>query len=329
MYYYLKEEQIEAFYQAICDHDTIIIHRHERPDPDALGSQNGLQALIEAAFPEKKILLAGTDMKSLAWLGKMDKVHQEVYKDALVIVCDTANRERIDGKYFGHGAYLIKIDHHLLVDSYGDPEIACPQAGSTSEILTLMSQYLGDRLPMTKAAAYLLYAGILGDTGRFLFATSPATFQAAAFLAEFDLPLREISDHFQVMSLEEVRFQGYAYQQVQVDQASGVAYLDINQETIKEYGISEDQTHSVVNLPSQIQGIYAWVSFIEQEGDNPKWRVRLRSKGPAINTIAEHFQGGGHAMASGAKLNQASEKAQVLEELKTAVASYLEDQAKL
>lgn len=33
--------------------DTIIIHRHVRPDPDAYGSQCGLAELLKESFPEK------------------------------------------------------------------------------------------------------------------------------------------------------------------------------------------------------------------------------------------------------------------------------------
>lgn len=36
--------------------DTIIIHRHKRPDPDALGSQVGLAELLRASFLEKKFI---------------------------------------------------------------------------------------------------------------------------------------------------------------------------------------------------------------------------------------------------------------------------------
>ena len=35
-------------------YDKIIIHRHLRPDPDALGSQVGLAELLRESFPKKK-----------------------------------------------------------------------------------------------------------------------------------------------------------------------------------------------------------------------------------------------------------------------------------
>ena len=41
----------------IDDHDTIIIHRHVKPDPDAIGSANGLAHLIGHNMPDKRYLL--------------------------------------------------------------------------------------------------------------------------------------------------------------------------------------------------------------------------------------------------------------------------------
>ena len=40
--------------KAIREHETIIIHRHSRPDGDALGSQIGLKEAIKATYPRKK-----------------------------------------------------------------------------------------------------------------------------------------------------------------------------------------------------------------------------------------------------------------------------------
>ena len=49
----------------IKEYDTIIIHRHMRPDPDALGSQVGPQKLLQYHFPEKTIKVTGYDEPNL------------------------------------------------------------------------------------------------------------------------------------------------------------------------------------------------------------------------------------------------------------------------
>ena len=85
---------------------TIIIHRHLRPDPDALGSQNGLASLIRQAYPEKKVFVAGENEDSLSYLGSMDSIPDEAYEGALVIVTDTANQPRVSDKRYVKGEYF-------------------------------------------------------------------------------------------------------------------------------------------------------------------------------------------------------------------------------
>jgi phosphoesterase RecJ-like protein len=50
----------------------------------------------------------------------MDMIPDEVYQDALVIVTDCGNVERIDDQRYHLGRELIKIDHHPNVTPYGN-----------------------------------------------------------------------------------------------------------------------------------------------------------------------------------------------------------------
>ena len=156
----------QAILEKIKAYDTIIIHRHQRPDPDAIGSQIGLKEILKTNFSDKKILATGVNEPTLSWIAEMDEVLDNDYEGALVIVTDTANTPRIDDDRYDKGDFLIKIDHHPNDDAYGDLLLVDTSASSASEIVTDWALTLG--LSLSDAAARVLYNGIVGDTGRFL-----------------------------------------------------------------------------------------------------------------------------------------------------------------
>ena len=169
-------EICQQILEKIKEYDTIIIHRHMKPDPDALGSQVGLKALLTHHFPEKTIKAVGFNEPTLTWMAEMDTVQDSDYQGALAIICDTANRPRIDDKRYEQAAFTIKIDHHPNDDIYGDLSWVDTSSSSASEMITLFAQE--NQLALSSEAARLLYAGIVGDTGRFLYpSTSARTFR--------------------------------------------------------------------------------------------------------------------------------------------------------
>jgi phosphoesterase RecJ-like protein len=125
----------EHILEKIKSYDTIIIHRHMKPDPDALGSQVGLKEIIKHNFPEKKVLATGYNEPSLMWMTVMDEVSDNDFENALVIVTDTANTPRIDDKRYSTGDLLIKMDHHPNDDVYGDLVYVDTTASSSGEII--------------------------------------------------------------------------------------------------------------------------------------------------------------------------------------------------
>lgn len=132
----MKRQIIDTIKQ----YDTIIIHRHVRPDPDAYGSQMGLQAILQATYPEKTVYTTGEHEESLSFLGEPQVVADKEFENALVIVTDTANTERVDDQRYKQGKFLIKIDHHPNDDAYGDMLWVNTNASSCSEMIMIYSQ---------------------------------------------------------------------------------------------------------------------------------------------------------------------------------------------
>ncbi|WP_449355629.1 DHH family phosphoesterase [Virgibacillus natechei] len=304
---------IRQIIQAIEEYDTIIIHRHVRPDPDALGSQGGLRELIMHSFPNKNVYVVGEEEPTLCFLGKMDHIDDQVYENALVIACDTANAPRISDERYNLGKMLIKIDHHPNVDPFGDLLWVDTNASSTSEMIYEL--YLHGKeagFKMNNESARLLYAGIVGDTGRFLFpSTTKKTFQYASELVSFEFDRPALYDGIYNVTDNIARLKGYILQNFTLSRF-GMSSVKLTKEILDQYGLKPSETGQLVGTLSDVEGIQAWVIFVEEED---VIRVRLRSKGPVINGIAAKYDGGGHPMASGASVKTWEETEAVSEDL--------------
>lgn len=298
--------------EKIKEYDTIIIHRHMKPDPDALGSQVGLKALLKHHFPEKTIKAVGFDEPTLTWMAEMDLVQDSAYQGALVIVCDTANTARIDDKRYSQGDFLIKIDHHPNDDVYGDLSWVDTSSSSASEMITLFAQTT--QLALSDRAAELLFAGIIGDTGRFLYpSTTARTLRLAAYLREHNFDFASLTRKMDTMSYKIAKLQGYIYDHLEVDE-NGAARVILSQEVLKQFNVTDAETAAIVAAPGRIDSVSLWGIFVEQADGH--YRVRLRSKIHPINEIAKEHDGGGHPLASGANSYSLEENEIIYQKLK-------------
>jgi len=313
----MKRQIIDTIKQ----YDTIIIHRHVRPDPDAYGSQMGLQAILQATYPEKTVYTTGEHEESLSFLGEPQVIADKEFENALVIVTDTANTERVDDQRYKQGKFLIKIDHHPNDDAYGDMLWVNTNASSCSEMiydLFTEGRKVAD-WKMDNKAARFLFAGIVGDTGRFIYpSTTETTFNTVGELIKYNFDRTELFDGMYELSRELLHMQGYMFQNFVMDD-NGAAYIKLTIEVLEQFGVTASDTSLLVGSLGNVKGIKAWVIFVE-EAD--QIRVRLRSKGPIINTLAKQYNGGGHPMASGATIYKWEESEEVISKLKELCAKY-------
>lgn len=299
---------------------TIIIHRHKRPDPDAIGSQMGLAQILKASFPDKTILCAGKQYDGFAWLGKTDEISDDQYKDALVIVVDTANQPRVDDDRFNKGKMMIKIDHHPNDDAFGDIMWVEPEASSTSELICDFFAANRAELTMPAEGARLLYAGIVGDTGRFMYpSTSSHTLAVASKLTEYDFSASEVNKIEDEIDIPLARLSAYVYDNLTILN-SGAAYLVLSDKVLEPFKLGDDSTSAVVPLPGKIKDVVSWAIFVQQKDGG--FRIRLRSKGPSINELAKKYGGGGHPLASGAVVEDEKHIDGFVKDLNEVVSNY-------
>lgn len=300
--------------KAIEVYDTIIIHRHVNPDPDAVGSQLGLRESLRATYPEKKIYAVGFNEPSLSRLGLMDEISDDTYNGALVIVNDTANTPRIDDDRYNTGDKLLKIDHHPNIDPYGDELFVDTSASSVSEIWASVILDDNNDLKMVDDAALAFFMGMVGDTGRFLFDnTTSKTLYTAAALLEYDFNASERMQETNTQSESQAKLQGYSLTHMHLVADGKANYVIVPKAVLDELNMTAEQAHNIVQLPGTVEGVKSWITFVELP--DGQYRCHLRSKVPAINGIAEQHNGGGHAKASGATAKDQEEIKQMVEEL--------------
>ena len=167
-------------------------------------------------------------------------------------------------------------------------------------------------LTCNDAAARLLYAGIVGDTGRFLYpSTTKKTFVLAAELVTYRFDRSKLYDGMYSISDKLAKLKGYIYQNFNLWDG-GLAFVKLTKSILEEFEIKPTETGQLVSILGDIEGIVAWVVFIEEE---EQIRVRLRSKGPTINELAAKYNGGGHPLASGATVTTWEEADEVINDL--------------
>ena len=289
----------EILLEEIGRYDTIIIHRHDNPDGDAIGSQIGLMHLLLDNFPEKKIRVVGEPSRRFTFIGgnDMDIVEDTEYKDALAILLDTPNVQMISDDRFRTAARTVRIDHHIFSSPIADVEVVDSSYESCAGLVAEFA--IECNLKVSTRAATALFMGIVSDSGRFRFeSVSSGTFRRASFLMQFDIDTQFVYNNLYATSLESLRLKGWFAERIRFT-GNKAAYYYVTREEVERKGITaHEAVRGYVSTMADLEGVSCWVAFAE----NPKEgtvEVELRSSGPDIHKIAVKYGGGGHLNASG------------------------------
>ena len=302
----------QVVWNKIKEYDSIVIYGHVNPDGDCYGSELGLKRAILDAFPNKKVYAVGSGYPRLySLVGELDKVDDEVIKSSLSIVVDTSNQERIEDQRYKMGLDVIKIDHHIAQEHFGNPELLETERISCTEVIAKM--LLENNVTFSKEAALPLFLGLVTDSGRFLYQpNSKQTYEIAGVLSDTGIDCNALYDALYEVDEKILRLKGYIYVNYKKTKEN-IAYLVCPKEDLRKLGCDFNLAASQVNAIANIKGCPAWVFFSESESGLV--RVEFRSKDINVQTIAAKFGGGGHVHASGCRLDALEDYKYVLDSL--------------
>lgn len=309
----------KKIYKEIKKYNTIVIARHIGVDPDALASELALKESIKLTFPNKNVYAVGNGSSKFSYMGHLDKL--EEFENFLLIVLDTPDKKRIDYRDYNKASMIIKIDHHPFIEDFGGIEYIDEKASSTCEIL--MELLLKTKLKCNSEIAKLLYYGLASDSNRFLFDSSTSkTFSlVSTYLSKYPLKLSTIYTNLYLRPLKEVRLEGYISLNMKVTE-NGVAYIILTNDIINKFKADSASAGNMINNFNFIDEVLVWI-IVTEDIKNNNVRVNIRSRGPAINKIAEKYNGGGHAMASGARLSSIVEAEALISDIDYATEIYI------
>ena len=322
----MSMELKQAILQKIKEYNRIFIFRHVRNDGDCVGASKGLKAILKSSFPEKEIYLIDEETAAyLEFMGPEDApVETALYEDALGIVVDTASEARISNKNYKHCKELVKIDHHIPLESYGVINWVEEERPSCCEMIVDFFSAFSDQLVLTKEAAEYLYTGMVTDTGRFKYSgVGGDTMRAAAVLLDVGVDTDTLFARLYLEAFEYLKFKAHIYNRMQITE-NGVAYIYIDKAMQEEFNLSLEQASACVGTLDSIRGCISWIAFIENGDEQESIRVRLRSRFVHINPVAEKFGGGGHACASGATVYGQAQVQELLADVDALVKDYKE-----
>ncbi len=311
----------KKIYKEIKRYDKIVIARHIGVDPDALSSQLGLRDSIKKTFPEKEVYAVGSGSNKFSYIGKLDKSSDlGDLSETLLIVTDTPDKKRVDIENIDEYDFVIKIDHHVFIEEFGDLEYIDDKASSACEII--LSLIEETKLECDSLIAQTLYTGLVADSNRFLFNTcTPATFALVSrFLEKYPFNLQEVYSKMYLRPVNEVKFEGFLAQSMFITE-NKLGYVKITEKNLEEFKVDTAAAGNMINNFNFIDEILVWATITE-DTKNEQIRVSVRSRGPEINKVLEKFKGGGHKMAAGAKVKDFDTAMEIMNKLDRELVNY-------
>ncbi|WP_052663453.1 DHH family phosphoesterase [[Mycoplasma] testudinis] len=283
--------------------ENITLYVHERPDFDALGSAFAFKAFLSEYFPDKKAYVMGTyklhpSFGADVFPFETHEVDEAFLTSSLGIIFDTANAARVLTGRHKNAKELIRIDHHPKTEEIAMIEWVDPTYSSAAEMVGWFIKALEYKL--TAEMAKYIYAGIITDTGRYLYLTStPSTYELTSDLLKTGFNRLSIHDAVYNKPILEHKYYSYVVNHAKIT-PEGLAYVSLKKGSHKRFGIESPMT--MVHALNNISGVRIWTALYYDEPSG-KWKGSIRSRDLPINQFAAMFNGGGHKFASGFSLD--------------------------
>ncbi len=298
----------------------IVITSHKSPDGDSIGSSLGLYLVLKSLGKDVVVCHPDPAPDYLHWVPFVDEIQNwEEDKEKVVTLMNEAELifsldynepgrmgEDMGNALRGTHAKKIMIDHHLHPENYVDVMLSDTTSCSTCQLVYDVVDKAGWTEFLSADAGICLYLGIMTDSGSFRFpSVLPHTHEVVSKLLKLDINHAVIHENINdTNTLDRLRLKGYACaEKLVVNEEFKIAYIWLTQDELKRFNHQKGDTEGLVNTALSILGMKVAILFTESDG---YVKISFRSKGGdnPVNVLASsHFNGCGHAKASGGRFD--------------------------
>ena len=296
--------------------EKVVVMGHSIGDADSFGASVGVYRIAKTLGRKAHVVLDqcspsvrplrerfyNGDYEDDMIVGK-EEAKEIVDENTLLVIVDVNKADYTEcPELIDQAQAVVVIDHHRQA---GDAIAKAllfyiePYASSASEMVSEISQYIGNGLKLKPAEAEAMYAGIMIDTNNFTDKTGVRTFEAMAYLRRNGVDAIRIRKAFRE-SLEEYRVKAEAIQNTKL-------YLGC-------YAITESRAQGlesptvmaakIANELLDIDGVKA--SFVLTDY-NEKIYISARSIDEVnVQVMMEKLGGGGHINMAGAQVKDST-----------------------
>jgi len=284
----------------------ILLVTHEKPDVDAVSSICAFIDLLEEMEKPHSAYCFDAPPRQFDFLPHLEKISSDrekldfhSYDLIIVFDCGGLNRTKLADEITRRGKrqFVIDIDHHLKTDDYADLEIRDSSKASTTELV--YDFFKANKIKINKNRANCVLAGILTDSGNFIYAaTSERTVKIASEMLSRGANLSRITENtLRNKNLPALKIWGEAMSRVKLNKKYGIAFTVLTLDDID--GVDEEELEGIPNFLGNLRGVKAVMVLREQKNGTVKGS--FRSSHPDVNVakLAQALGGGGHMKAAG------------------------------
>jgi phosphoesterase RecJ-like protein len=303
----MKSAAFPEIREALKGRHRILVVSHLRPDADAYGSTIAAALWLISEGHEVSAWNEDGMLEKFSFLPSSELITappvSPVAFDA-VLALDTSVQNRLGTVLdsISGSPLWICIDHHRSNLGYGSLNLIDPSRPATGQILA--EAFIREGITITPEMATNLFAAISTDTGSFQYeGTGAETFLIGADLIARGVNVAALSRSlFENQPRRRLELLKHALVNARFTSHDRAASFALSLADVAALGVIPEDNEGIIDHLRSVEGVKAAAFFEEMEGGMV--RLSLRSKDTSFDAcdLCGEFGGGGHQMASGARI---------------------------